>query len=125
MLETYLNHSYSENHFEVPANVYWYNFAIQVLAIVSYSVMLFALLHNFYFYLVLKKRYKVLTHDLFYFFAILLATGRILQHAFSFNYFFSQLTIYLNELNDGFSVCIGISQIVVVSEMVVSIQLLE
>jgi hypothetical protein len=105
--------------------VYWYNFVIQVLAIVFYSVMLFALLHNFYFYLILKKRYKVLTHDLFYFFAILLAIFRILQHAFSFNYFYSPLAVYLNELNDGFSVCIGVSQIVVVSEMVVSMQLLE
>ena len=112
-------------YYAVDPDLYWYNFAIQVTAIALYSVMLMALLHNFYHYLILKKRYKVLTHLLFYSFAILLSIGRIMQRGYSFTYLISPIIIYLNELNDSFSVCIGVSQVVVVSEMVVSMWLLQ
>ena len=80
-------------------------------------------LHNTYQYLVVKKRYKVMTHTIFYSFAILVALGRIIQHSLSFHYLVNEKLRALNNLNDGFSVCIGISQVVVVSEIAFAMQI--
>ena len=80
-------------------------------------------LHNTYQYLVVKKRYKVMTHTIFYSFAILVALGRIIQHSLSFHYLVNEKLRTFNNLNDGFSVCIGISQVVVVSEIAFAMQI--
>lgn len=64
----------------VPTDPYWQyllNFAIQIASIALYGVLLVFLLHNTYKYLWLKQRYKVMTHTMFYSFALLLAVGRI------------------------------------------------
>ena len=81
------------------------------------------MLHNTYQYLVVKKRYKVMTHTIFYSFAILVALGRIIQHSLSFHYLVNEKLRTFNNLNDGFSVCIGISQVVVVSEIAFAMQI--
>ena len=85
--------------------------------------MLIFVLHNTYQYLVVKKRYKVMTHTIFYSFAILVALGRIIQHSLSFHYLVNEKLRTFNNLNDGFSVCIGISQVVVVSEIAFAMQI--
>jgi hypothetical protein len=96
----------------VPTDPYWkyqVNMAIQIVSIVLYSILLAYVLHNTYVYLWLKQRYKVMTHSVFYTFAICLAVGRIYQHACTFKYLTNYKLRLLNNLNDGFSVCIGIS----------------
>ena len=108
-----------------PAWEYNTNIAIQVFAILLYSVLLIYVLHNTYVYLWLKKKYEVLTHTVFYFFAIMLASCRIVQHSMSFNWLMNYRLRLLNSLNDGFSVCIGISQVVVVAEIVLAMELFK
>lgn len=96
----------------VPTDPQWkynVNLVMQITAMVLYSILLVYVLHNTYRYLVLAKRYKVLTHALFYTFAVLLAIARIFQHASSFTYLTNYKLRFLNNLSDGFSVCIGIS----------------
>lgn len=96
----------------VPTDPYWKyqaNMIIQIVSIVLYSILLAYSLHNTYLYLWLRQRYKILTHSVFYTFAILLAIGRIYQHACSFNWITNFKLKFLNNLNDGLSVCIGIS----------------
>lgn len=61
-----------------PAWKYRVNLAIQSTAMVLYIILLVYVLHNTYRYVVVAKRYKVLTHALFYTFAILLAICRII-----------------------------------------------
>jgi hypothetical protein len=104
----------------VPLSPEWkfkVNIGYQTLAILLYSIVLIFVLHNTYKYLIVKKRYKVMTHSIFYSFAILVALGRITQHSLSFHFMVNEFLRALNNLNDGFSVCIGISQVVVVSEL--------
>jgi undecaprenyl pyrophosphate phosphatase UppP len=62
---------------------------------------------------------------MFYLFAILLSLGRITQHSLSFTFLVNQLLRTLNNINDGFSICIGISQIIVITEIVFSMQLFQ
>jgi hypothetical protein len=112
----------------VPTEPHWkysLNEGIQITDIVLYSLLLIYVLHNTYKYLWIKRRYKVLTHALFYAFAIMLAVGRIYQHACSFNWLSTYKLRFLNNMCDGFSVCIGISQVVVVAELVFAMELFK
>lgn len=112
----------------VPTDPQWkynVNLAMQITVMVLYSVLLVYVLHNTYRYLVLAKRYKVLTHALFYTFAVMLAIARIYQHASSFDYLTNYKLRFLNNLSDGFSVCIGISQVIVISELYYAMELLQ
>ena len=112
----------------VPRDPYWkynVNILIQTFSIFLYSLVLIFTLHNTYRYLVINKRYKVLTHSMFYMFAILLSVGRITQHSLSYDFLVNQLLRTLNNMNDGFSICIGISQIIVITEIVFSMQLFQ
>lgn len=92
-----------------PQRKYYINIAMQVTAILLYFVLLVCVLYNTFRYVVLAKRYKVVTHSLFYTFVVLLAITRIYQHASSFNYLSNRKLSILNNLSDGYSVCIGIS----------------
>ena len=98
---------------------------IQIFAIILYLIVLVYNLHNTYKYLVINKRYKVLTHSLFYTFAISLSIGRIIQHANQFSWLSNHFLKCLNQMNDGFSICIGISQIIVICEIVFAMQLFQ
>lgn len=83
----------------VPVSPEWkykVNIAYQTLAILLYSTVLIFVLHNTYKYLFVKKRYKVMTHSIFYSFAILVALGRIIQHSLSFNYMINEKLRALN-----------------------------
>lgn len=55
----------------------------------------------------------------------MLASVRIIQHSMSFNWLMNYRLRLLNSLNDGFSVCIGISQVVVVAEIVFAMELFK
>ena len=102
-----------------------YNIAFQSATIFAYSLLLIYLLHNSYKYLFKLKRYTVLTHTVFYSFAILLAIGRIYQHACAFEYLTNYKIRLLNGLDDGFTVCVGISQVVVIAEIVFAMELFK
>lgn len=66
-----------------------------------------------------------MTHSLFYLFAVLLSVGRIYQHACTFHWLVNYKLRFLNNLCDGFSVCIGISQVIVIAEIVYAMQLFK
>jgi hypothetical protein len=52
-----------------------------------------------------------------------MSVSRILQHAFSFEFLTNYIIRFMNNLSDGFSVCIGISQVIVVAEIVYVMEL--
>ena len=73
-------HSYLPDDILVPTDPVWkyrYNIFVQVFSIGLYTTLLVYVVHNIYVHLWLKKRYKVLTHTVFYTFAFCLAVGRI------------------------------------------------
>jgi hypothetical protein len=109
----------------VPADQQAFNVLIQITAIALYSILLVFILHNTYKYLWARQRYRVITHSMFYTFALCLVIGRIYEHLKSFSYYVTYYLRFLNNMCDGFSICIGISQVVVVAEIVFAMELFK
>ena len=80
-------------------------------------------MHNTVRYLVLKKRYKILPMACLYMFALLICLTRILQHAYSFPCYEGSTISFFNLVANFLSICLGINQLVVVVDLVVTIQL--
>lgn len=109
----------------VPDDQRRFNGLIQVVALMLYTALLMYVLHNTYRYLWVRGRYKIITHSMFYTFAMLLALCRILEHSLSFQYYVTYKLRFLNNMADGFSICIGIAQVVVVAEIVFAMELFK
>jgi hypothetical protein len=101
------------------------NNLIQATALVLYGALLIYLLHNVYKYLWVRKRYKVITHSMFYTFALCMTVTRLIEHIASFRYFITYFLRFLNNMADGFSICVGISQVVVIAEIVYAMELFK
>ena len=82
-------------------------------------------LHNTFRYLLLKQRYKVFPLVFFYVFATSLCVVRILQHCYSVLFYEDPINASLNSMANGFSICIGLSQLIVVVELVITIQMYQ
>jgi len=61
--------------------------------------------------------------DIFYIFCSILCIIRIVQHSLSFNYYIDLKILYVNSFANGMSVGIGLSQLTIVIELVLNLQL--
>lgn len=93
------------------------------MTLLLYLVLLLLALHNIAKYLYSKQRYKVYPITVFYLFSLLLCFARVVQHSESFKYYMNTKIAYANSMADGFSICIGLSQLLVVLELILTIRL--
>lgn len=109
----------------VPENDYVETWVIQIITILLYSIVLMFAAINTWKYVISKKRWQVVPIALFYLFATLLAIVRIIMHVIELvdMYYLNKKIQVCNQVADAFSVCIGISQLHVIMELIFTIQL--
>jgi len=76
-------------------------------------------------YLILRQRYKEISIMLYYIHFTGLCVSRIVQTCFQFMYVSSDRIKSAIMVADGFSVCIGLSQVALIGDLIISLQYFE
>jgi uncharacterized membrane protein HdeD (DUF308 family) len=101
------------------------NIFLQSVTMAVYVLILIFAFRNTFKYVIRKQRYKLLPVVLLYVFGSLICVTRIVQHCISFTYLQYTGIWTCNEIADGFSVCVGVSQVLSLAELLLTIWLFK
>ena len=97
-------------------------YIIQGIALFGYFSVSGMWIYNGMNYLGLKRRYKEFSMTLFYSTTLVLMGVRIYQHAYEFTVVVDETVALLNLVADVCSVIIGLSQITLISDILIALQ---
>ena len=76
-------------------------------------------------FLILKQRYKEFSVTIYYIFFVSLFVARIIQTCFSFDWINNRRIKTAIVGADSFSVCIGLSQVMLIADLIITMQYFE
>lgn len=104
---------------------YWLNFALRTIVFSAYFFLLSWTIYNIVQYLFRKQRYKEFAIILYYTFFVALFVSRLIQTVFQYTYINDRQVKNCILASDGFSVAIGITQVALIGDLVISLQCFE
>ena len=104
---------------------FWLNFTLRVGVLFIYGFFLFWTVYNIINYLVIKKRYKEFAIILYYTFFFALFVARIVQTIYEFEVINDHRVKNCIVASDGFSVVIGLTQVLLIGDLIISLQCFE
>ena len=97
---------------------------VRSATLLIYFLLLVMAVHNTVRYLIYKHRYREFAVMVFYFFTYILISARICQYSVQLTtYLMSQKIRDFIVLADGCSVCLGLSQVALVCDIIITLQL--
>lgn len=101
------------------------NILLRSCLLLVYGGLLAWTVYNIVMYLILKQRYKEYSILLYYSFFTALFVVRIVQTCLQFGYINNARIKSCIVAADGFSVCIGLSHVALIGELIISLQYFE
>ena len=104
---------------------FWLNFTLRLMTELIYAFFLAWTCYNIWHYLILKQRYKEFAIILYYTFFVALFTSRVIQTGYQFEYLNNPQVKNCIVAADGFSVAIGLTQLALIGDLIISLQTFE
>ena len=99
---------------------------LRSVALGIYSIFTLVLLHNLVRYLLIKKMYREISIVIFYFFSFPLICARFTEILIAFDeYLIDNRIISAIAVADGATVCIVLSQVCLVADLTITLQLFK
>lgn len=104
---------------------FWFNFVMRMVVLACYGFFLVWTAYNIVHYIILKQRYKEFAIILYYTFFVALFVTRVVQTLFQIFILNDEQIKNCIIAADGFSVAIGLTQVALIGDLIISLQCFE